>query len=108
MVKPVEPLGMANCIVLRSSRPYSSEHEPLLRSVLEEEPGLFAVVGMGSQSWEDAMDWLCVDLRLHDARSDRFCKTTSHTEETLEEVVAFAEKWCELRGLPKDIRVMQL
>jgi len=108
MVKPVEPLGMANCIVLRSSTPYSSEHEPLLRSVLDQEPGLFAVVGRGSQSWEDAMDWLCVDLRAGDVRSDRFCKTTSHIEETLEEVVAYAEKWCELRGLPKDIRVLEI
>lgn len=99
---------MAKCIVLRSSAPYSEKHEPLLRRVLDEHPSLFAVVGEKSQSWEDAMDWLCVDLRLGDARSDRFCKTTSHTGETLEEVVAFAEKWCELRGLAKDIRVMQL
>jgi|GEM_PF-962052 len=99
---------MAKCIVLRSSRAYSEEHEPLLRSVLDEQPSLFAVVGTGSQTWEDAMDWLCVDLRLGDARSDRFCKTTSHTQETLEEVVAFAEEWCSLRGLAKDIRVMEL
>lgn len=99
---------MAKCIVLRSSRPYSEQHEPLLRSVLDEQPSLFAVVGEKSQTWEDAMDWLCVDLRLDDARSDRFCKTTSHTRETLEEVVAFAEQWCSLRGLAKDIRVMEV
>lgn len=99
---------MAKCIVLRSSTPYSERYEPLLRSVLDEQPGLFAVVGAKSQSWEDAMDWLCVDLRVADARSDRFCKTTSHTQETLEEVVAFAEQWCELRGLAKDIRVLDL
>lgn len=99
---------MAKCIVLRSSTPYSAEHEPLLRRVLDEAPGLFAVVGAKSQSWEDAMDWLCVDLRTGDARSDQFCKTTSHTQETLEEVVAFAEQWCALRGLAKDIRVMEV
>ncbi|MDX1376131.1 MAG: hypothetical protein R3357_11240 [Burkholderiales bacterium] len=99
---------MAKCIVLRSSTPYSEEHEPLLRRVLDEHPSLFAVVGAKSQSWEDAMDWLCVDLRASDARSERFCKTTSHTVETLEEVVAYAEQWCELRGLPKDIRVMNV
>ncbi|KPK03836.1 MAG: hypothetical protein AMJ64_14910 [Betaproteobacteria bacterium SG8_39] len=99
---------MAKCIVLRSTTPYSEEHEPLLRSVLDEQPSLFAVVGAKSQTWEDAMDWLCVHLRLGDAHSDRFCKTTSHTQETLEEVVAFAEEWCALRGLAKDIRVMEL
>ncbi len=99
---------MSKCIVLRSSAPYSKEHEPLLRRVLDEQPSLFSVVGEKSQSWEDAMDWLCVDLRLADAHSDRFCKTTSHTRETLEEVVAFVEQWCSLRGLTKDIRVMEL
>jgi len=99
---------MAKCIVLRSSTPYTPKHETLLRSVLDEEPSLFAVVGQGSQTWEDAMDWLCVDLRVGDARSDLFCKTTSHTQESFEEVVAFVEQWCELRGLTKDIRVMEI
>ena len=99
---------MAKCIVLRSSTPYSAKHEPLLRSVLAEEPGLFAVVGAGSPTWEDAIDWLCVDLRAGEPRAKRFCKTTSHTEETLDEVVAFAEQWCALRGLPKDVRVMEI
>lgn len=99
---------MAKCIVLRSSAPYSKEHEPLLRRVLDEHPSLFAVVGEKSQSWEDAMDWLCVDLRLGDAHSERFCKTTSHTRETLDEVLAFAEQWCTLRGMAKDIQVMEL
>jgi hypothetical protein len=99
---------MAKCIVLRSSTPYSEQHEPLLREVLNEEPSLFAVVGAKSQSWEDAMDWLCADMRMDDARNDRFCKTTSHTQESFEEVVAFVEQWCELRGLSKEIRVMEI
>jgi len=88
---------MAKCIVLRSSTPYSEQHEPLLREVLDEAPSLFAVVGAKSQSWEDAM-----------ARTDRFCKTTSHTQESFEEVVAYVEQWCELRGLSKEIRVMEI
>jgi hypothetical protein len=99
---------MAKCIVLCSSTPYSEKHEPLLRKVLDAKPSLFAVVGTKSQSWEDAMDWLCADMRLDDARSDRFCKTTSHTQESFEEVVAFVEQWCELRGLSKDIQVMEI
>ncbi len=99
---------MAKCIVLRSSTPYSEQHEPLLREVLDEAPSLFAVVGAKSQSWEDAMDWLCADMRMDDARTDRFCKTTSHTQESFEEVVAYVEQWCELRGLSKEIRVMEI
>jgi hypothetical protein len=100
---------MSKCIILRASKPYSSaEHEPLLRRVLVERPGLFAVVGTSCVSWEDAMNWLCVDLRMTEAPLPRFCNTTSHTEETLDEVVAFAEQWCTLRGLDKDIRVMAI
>jgi len=100
---------MSKCIILRASKPYASaEHEPLLRRVLVERPDLFAVVGTGCESWEDAMNWLCVDLRVTEAPVPRFCKTTSHSEETLEEVVAFAEQWCALRGLRKDIRVMAI
>lgn len=99
---------MAKCIVLRSSTPYTEKHEPLLRQVLDEEPSLFAVVGAKSQSWEDAMDWLCADMRIGDARSDRFCKTTSHTQESFEEVVAYVEQWCEIRGLTTNIQVMEI
>jgi len=100
---------MAKCIVLRASMPYSSaEHERLLRRVLVERPGLFSVMGTDCETWEDAMAWLCVELRVTEAPLPRFCKTTSHARESLEEVVAFAEQWCVLRGLEKDVRVMEV
>ena len=97
---------MSKCIVLLPSAPYSDESEPLLRSLLGEEPDLLSVVGPYAGSWEDGMDWLCVQLEIGENK-EAFCITTAHIDEQLEDVVAFANQWCELKGWQPDVRVVK-
>lgn len=99
---------MAKCVVLHSLSKYSVVHEPFLREILTEKPDLFAVTGVDCQAWEDAMDWLCVDLDVSKALPGAFCNTTSHPGEALPDVVAFAEQWCSLNGWPVDVRVVEI
>jgi hypothetical protein len=99
---------MAKVIVLNSSKPYSSEHEPLLLSLVEQGIDLFAAVGVGCEDWEEAMDWLCVNLDVSGKLPGAFCNTTSHPNESLEEVVAFAKQWCSLKGWPEEVSVVKI
>lgn len=71
-------------------------------------PDMFAVVGVAPESWEDAMDWLCIELDVSGEQPGAFCNTTSHRRETLAEVIEFAEQWCALRGGHSDVRVVEI
>jgi hypothetical protein len=66
------------------------------------------VVGVDCASWEVAMDWLCIDLKTTGEVPDAFCNTTSHPDETLDEVIAFAEQWCNLKGWSRDVEVIKI
>ena len=99
---------MTNSIVLHSSKPYTEASLPLLRKVLGQEPDLFAAVGVDCEGWETAMDWLCVDLDTSGEQPDAFCNTTAHPDETLSDVVAFAEQWCDLKGLQCDVEIIEI
>lgn len=99
---------MAKCIVLHSTRPYSEACLSLLRGLLGQGPDLFAAVGVDCESWEDAMDWLCIDLDARGEQPGAFCNTTSHPGEALADVVAFAEQWCDVRGWPRDVEVVEV
>ena len=99
---------MAKCIVLHSSKPYTEASLSLLRKILGQEPDLFATVGVDCEGWEDAMDWLCVDLDTSGEQPGAFCNTTSHPNETLADVMEFAEQWCDLRGWKRDLEVIEI
>lgn len=99
---------MKKVVVLKSSRHYSSEHEPLLLSLIEQGIDLFAVVGVGCEDWEEAMDWLCVNLDVSGKLPGAFCNTTSHPDESFEEVISFAKQCCSLKGWPEQISVLEI
>jgi len=75
-------------VVCVPSRRYIPEIDDLMiKGLLERKIRLFCVVGQYAEGWEDAMDWLCVDL--HDLE-EQFVTTTAHCDETVEEVIDFA------------------
>lgn len=99
---------MSKCVVLHSSSSYSTTHLPLLRSILDMKPELLAVTGVDCQAWEDAMDWLCIDLATGKELPDVFCNTTSHPDEDLAEVIAFAKCWSAPNGDKPDVQVIEV
>lgn len=80
-------------VVLISNSGYKKEHNDLLQELIENEIELFCVVGIECQEWEEAMDLLCADLDANDIKPNAFCNTTSHPNESVEDVIKFAESW---------------
>lgn len=92
----------ARKIVLVCPRVYeAARDEALLRGLLAAGVELFCAAGPAAASWEDAMDWLCVDLDGPDARC---VTTTAHPEETVEEVIRFADAFCISAPSPVEVR----
>jgi mRNA deadenylase 3'-5' endonuclease subunit Ccr4 len=78
-------------VVLVSTKGYLAERdEKLLQELLDSRVELFCAVGVDAEQWEDALDSLCVRS---DGYDKHFIATTAHTDESLEEVVAFAEQF---------------
>jgi len=99
---------MAKCIVLNTTQNHTDSFNPFLRELLGEQPDLFAVVGIECAKWEDAIDWLVIEPEIAGSVEQTLCSTTSHPGESLEEVIAFAKQWCELKGWPHDIKVLSV
>ena len=93
-------------IVLVSKSGYSDKHEPFLRKLIEERIELLSVVGPDCQEWEDAMDWLCVELDTSGELPGAFCNTTSHPGESVEEVINFAKAWS--KGGSSEVEVIEI
>ncbi len=77
-------------VVLVSRSGYDRSHDGLLQSLIERRIILFCAVGRDCRTWEDVMDELCVGLI---GDGTWYVVTTSHPDESIEEVVAFAEQW---------------
>lgn len=76
-------------IVLVSASGYRPEQDnAFLRDLLAARIALFCAVGVDAEKWEDALDWTCVG---EDELGEHMIVTTSHKDESLAEVVAFAE-----------------
>ena len=76
-------------VVLVSTKGYlPSRDDALLQELIKSKIELFCAVGIGAEQWEDALDWLCIG-RYGDGK--HLITTTAHTDETVEEVIAFAE-----------------
>lgn len=99
---------MAKCVVLHSTIEYSDARVSALHEILRGEPDLFAAVGVDCAGWEEAMDWLCITLSTSGEKPGAFCTTTSHPDETLVEVIAFAEQWCDLKGWRRDVEIVEI
>ena len=92
---------MPNCVVLHTSSEFAESRVAVLRQILKSGPDLVSVVGVDVENWEEAIDMLCVMLDMSGEMPGAFCNTTAHDGETVQEVVAFAEQWCQLKGWPK-------
>jgi len=78
-------------VVLVSTNGYlASRDDALLQELLDSRIELFCAVGKDAHQWEDALDWLCISPSGEDKH---FIITTAHTDETVEEVIAFAEQF---------------
>lgn len=76
-------------VVLISEHGYSSEHDALLLSFLDQKFELFCAVGKDCEIWEEIMD----ELAVGNGENSRFIVTTSHPEESAEEVIEFAKNF---------------
>jgi len=76
-------------VVLISESGYNPSNVAILDSILDQGIQLFCVVGKDCQDWENAMDDLL------ESRSGEFLDvvTTCHSNESVEEVMAFASNW---------------
>ncbi|KFI07642.1 hypothetical protein [Massilia sp. BSC265] len=76
-------------IVLFSASGYRPERDDVfLRDLLAARIELFCAVGVDAEKWEDALDWICIG---EDELGEYVIVTTAHKDESLAEVVAFAE-----------------
>ena len=73
-------------MVLISKTGYSRDKNQILLNLIAEPIALFCAVGKDCQVWEEVMDDLCVG----DGSNSVFIPTTSHPDETIEEVIEFA------------------
>lgn len=78
-------------VVLVASRDYIAQCDrAFLLELLSAKVELFCAVGQSAQSWEDAMDWLYIELD-EAGLPTQFVVTTAHKDESVEEAIAFAE-----------------
>ena len=80
----------ARKVILISKSNYSSEHEDVLKALIKRNIELFCAIGTDCEKWEEAVDWLCIDEK---GNKIGFVNTTSHPDETIEEVMDFAKNW---------------
>ena len=78
-----------NKVVLVSKSGYSSDKDQILLDLIAEPIALFSVVGQDCQEWEDVMDELCVG----DGSNPVFIPTTSHPDESVEDVIEFVKQF---------------
>ena len=78
-----------NKVVLVSENGYSDEHDKLLESFLDQNFELFCAVGKDCELWEEMMD----EIAAGNGENVRYITTTSHPDESENEVVEFAHNF---------------
>jgi hypothetical protein len=78
-----------NKVVLVSKSGYSPDKDPILLDLIAEPIALFCALGLGCEKWEYVMDELCVG----DGSNPVFIPTTSHPDESVEDVIEFAKQF---------------
>ncbi|WP_410210911.1 hypothetical protein [Aquirhabdus sp.] len=99
---------MSKYVVLHTTRPYTDGDASLLTSLLEQRIKLFSIVGIECTEWEEAMDWLCIDLNLKNKSEDFFCVTTSHPGEELNDVIEFVNTYSQLNGDEEAVKLINI
>jgi hypothetical protein len=92
-------------VVLFSINGYSEQHDALLRQLIDEKINLFCAVGKDCKLWEEIVDELFVG---EGEERDFELITTSHPDETFDEVIQFAETF-HFEGIDNEkIRIIQV
>lgn len=92
----------AKRIVLHSINGYDKKHDSLLQNLIDEKVLLFCAVGKNCQLWHDIMDEFYVAGGIE---RDFELLTTWHENETLQQVIEFAEDFDEFGGKVKVIEI---
>jgi hypothetical protein len=91
-------------VLLISKSGYNVKHNAMLKKMIDEGVELFCAVGKNCEAWEEAMDWLCDGP---DGEEHIFINTSSHPDESVEEVLGFAKQW-RVRGGNNEITVIEI
>lgn len=90
-------MSLPSRIVLHSPVVDQAALEPFVEQCLRDGVRLIAIVGENAEELEDEVDWLVIGDR---ADTSRFLVTSSHPDESIEEVLEFASGWnCERESL---------
>jgi hypothetical protein len=90
-------MSLAPRIVLHSPVIDKAALVRFVEQCLKDEVQLIAVWGGGAEALEEEVDWLVVGDGTDESR---YITTSSHPEDSLEEVLEFASSWkCERDGL---------
>ena len=83
-------MALAPAIVLHCPISDEGKLRPFVEQCILERVELIAVVGPGCAELEDAIDWLVIG---DGSAEGRFIVTSSHPEETIDDVLEFAAGW---------------
>lgn len=92
-------MSLAQKLVLHSPLSDESLLESFVERCLADGVSLLAIFGPGSDVLEEKVDWLVVG---DGSQPNRFLCTTSHPDESLDEVLAMANAWEADQGGPVD------
>lgn len=97
--------GIPRKIILHSISGYNEKHNSLLQNLIDEKILLFCTLGKDCELWHDVMDEYFVG---NGEERDFLMLTTWHDDETLEEIIEFAEN-VELDGLAnEEIKIIEV
>lgn len=103
-----KPICVLKTIVLISPLSNPETLKPFVEECLNDKVSLISVIGAGCQEIEDEIDWILIDAG---SEEDRFITTTSHPNETIEDVTEFAENWSLLQTFNDqvpDVKIIRL
>lgn len=91
--------------IVLSKTGYSQKHDALLHRLIDEKILLFCAVGKDCELWHDIMNELFLG---YGEERDFFMLTSRHNDETLNEVVQFAEM-IEIKGIGNEkIKIIEI
>ena len=94
--------------VLFSDCKYDKKYDKLLTSIISSKAQLFCVAGVECELWEDVMDELCVILDIDGVIPGASIVTTSHPNESREEVLEFAHSWNAHEQRTVEVKVFEI
>ncbi|MBX2847286.1 MAG: hypothetical protein KTR16_03115 [Acidiferrobacterales bacterium] len=80
---------MKKKVVIISENGYDGKYDETILSLLEEGCELISIVGKDCVFWENMID----ELAVGNGENPKYVTTSSHPDETEEEVIKFAENW---------------